>query len=736
MSQKQVIKNTDELVAIFHKCHNILRNNEGIVGLKALTEFSDLLFLKLLEPMIESEEIKLPKYCKFSEFSKMPEEEMYEHIKNKVWQQLWKLIPDVYHGNYLEIKYPHTLKEIINVLDSVDFDHTATDIKGSAYEHFISRELVGKTLGQFFTPRQVVNEMIEYVKPKINKDGTSETIYDPACGTGGFLVQAFNYLKKQKGVDLKWIQKNAVHGSEINSDTVRICKLNMLCAGDGRSNIVKRDSLRYCPEETYDIVLANPPFGIKGIKFDMLGVKYPIESNTAEFLFLENIVKVMKKGGRAAVIIPDGVLFKTGVGTKLREWFLKEVKLERVVSLSQGTFDYAGVKTAILYFSKPEKEIKEGKFQTEKVEFGVFGEKETVVISLKELSKKEYVLIPKMYSSDKEQFPNVAVSKKQKIGDLIDYLKTPTTRNFDNIPQGSIPMISCSVHKNYSNYSDYSGEYIFVGSRGNGIGDAVHYVKGNFSVGTSVFTFKSKDEKILKTKFLYYTLLKNKNLIKEKVTGAAIPMISKGQFDLIEIDYPSIPEQEEFVEKMDFIHEQLNKSKVVVVENIQKEIEIIVKSFRGQKVKLSDLVDIKGGRLESKYAKEDGQYPFFVCGAEVLKIDKADYDQEAVLLAGTGEVYAFYYNGKFNARQKVHILTKKKDSPVEIDMKLLYYIINNNLDYFRARQQGATMKNVDQDNVMGFEFNLPEDPKKSLEQLQHKTQIIELIKKDLMNNDN
>lgn len=744
---KKVVKSTDELAQVFHRCHNILRDQEGIVGMKALNIVGDLLFLKLLEPLIEKKEVNLSEGCKFSTFSNMPEEDMMEHLKKVVWKELWAndKTKSVYNGRAFEIKFPHTLKDIVVALDSVDFDHTSSDIKGAAYEHFISKELIGKTLGQFFTPRSVVNSMVEKLNPKIKKDGTSETVYDPACGTGGFLIQAFKHLKEQKGANLDWIRKNAIHGGEREPDTVRICKLNMMLAGDGSSTIVNRDSLMYCPEEMYDIVLANPPFGIKGIKFDKLGINYPIESNTAEFLFLENIVKVLKKGGRAAVVLPEGVLFKTGIGTKLREWFLQEVDLEQIVSLASGTFDYAGVKTSILYFTKPAIKPK-GKFATKEIEFIDFGQVSGTKIKIKDIVKNEFILDLKTYTRDK--IVNKSISKNSnamKISDIFT-IETGTFASGDMNNKGPYPFYSAKVNSPVGTHDEYSYDFpeYFVliksgGSKTNLYGENVglakaFYIKGKAAVTNHCWVLnpnKNTDKYIVK--YLLYAL-KNirKNICDLAKFTTGLGFISKKDFENLLIELPSIPEQQQYVEKMDFIHEKLNKSKVVVVENIQKEIEILVKSFRGQRVKLSDLVDIKGGRLESKYAKENGEYPFFVCGAEPLKIDKADYDQEAVLLAGTGEVYAFYYNGKFNARQKVHILTKKKEASVDISMKLLYYIINNNLDYFRDRQQGATMKNVDQENVMSFEFNLPEDPVKALEKLEQKTKIIELIQKDLM----
>lgn len=162
---------------------------------------------------------------------------------------------------------------------------------------------------------------------------------------------------------------------------------------------------------------------------------------------------------------------------------------------------------------------------------------------------------------------------------------------------------------------------------------------------------------------------------------------------------------------------------------------------KGEKTKLSEIVSIKGGKLETQRAKKNGKYPFYICSKEPLRIDFADYNQEAVLVAGTGAVYSFYVNGKFNARQKVHILSKKEN--IKIEMKLLYYIINNNLDYFRNNQAGGALKNIDQEGVLNFEFSIPENPDKILKIAENlekdiensvlKIKKLELLKKGLLN---
>lgn len=744
---KKVATSTDELALVFHRCHNILRDQEGIVGMKALNIVGDLLFLKLLEPLIEKKELKLSDDCRFSTFANMSDEDMMEHIKKVVWKELWAKMPTVYNGRAFEIKYPHTLKDIVLALETVDFDHTSNDIKGAAYEHFISKELIGKTLGQFFTPRNVVNSMVEELNPKVKADGTSETIYDPACGTGGFLVQAFKHLKAQKGANLDWIRKNAIHGGEREPDTVRICKLNMMLAGDGNSTIVNRDSLMYCPEETYDIVLANPPFGIKGIKFEKLGINYPVESNTAEFLFLENIVKVLKRGGRAAVVLPEGVLFKTGVGTKLREWFLKEVKLEKVVSLASGTFDYAGVKTAILYFTKPEKSVEEGKFATDKVEFSVFGEKEKTKISIKELIKKNFILIAKQYQQNQEV-------KKEKaegfwnLSDVVD-IEFGTRIVKKNSKRGEYPVYGGGDASFDTDQYNRDGETIVV-ARFALSKECVRLVKGKFFLNDSGMSVKSKNEEIMRTKYLGYWLLQNQDKVYDTSRGAAQRNVDQELFAEIKIPKMDLVDQNSYIEKMDFIYEQLNKSKVVVVENIQKEMEITLKdsiSKNKQDVKhfkLKDLCKYQNGGALSGTETQPGLKIVRIQNLTNLEkqfnyIKESEVDPKYIinngdfLFAWSGTIDFFeWHRGKAALNQ--HIFKLYSFTENEVIPKYLFYFLKYHVEQIRELAHGATMKHITKGNVDEIDVFLPSKPEqeKTLKLLEKKAKIIELIEQDLM----
>ena len=226
---------------------------------------------------------------------------------------------------------------------------------GGAFEYFLKASVtVGNDLGEYFTPRHIINLMINLVDPKIG-----ETIYDPACGTGGFLIAAFEKLErkisKNDKENLKKLRESILYGREISS-TSKIAKMNMILHGDGHNNIQQIDSLSQPKKEKVQIALANIPYSQE----TEYGHLYPIETNNADVIFILHILDSLKPDGRAAVIVPQGFLFRGGVVEKARKHLLDNASIKAIISLPSGVFKpYTGVSTAIIYFEKgmPTKKI-------------------------------------------------------------------------------------------------------------------------------------------------------------------------------------------------------------------------------------------------------------------------------------------------------------------------------------------------------------------------------------------
>ena len=345
----------EDLLAIFKKTNNLLREEGLRDGYERFSVFAEILFLKLVD---ESEKLSEhrglartieEKFC-WSDFTapnKYKDDELLLFIQDSVWPRLRQRYGDIFNS-HLDIRNSPTLREIIELIDPINFVATDTDIKGDAFEYFLKSVTNGnKDLGEYFTPRHIVRTMVHMVKPMFG-----ETIYDPFCGTGGFLLEAFKYLSLRvdttKPDILKLVREQTVFGREITS-TARITKMNMILFGDGHSNIEQIDSLANPVSEKYDIVLSNIPYSQK----TKYGGYYDIPTRNADSVCIQHIWKSLRPSGRAAVIVPETFLYDGGKVGQTRELIVKGSSQLSIVSLPRGVFmPYTPTKTNIIYFKK------------------------------------------------------------------------------------------------------------------------------------------------------------------------------------------------------------------------------------------------------------------------------------------------------------------------------------------------------------------------------------------------
>jgi len=358
LSAPKGIKYTrDELLGIFKTTNNLLRDEGLRFGYERFSVFAEILFLKLLD---ESERLNEhrgisrkidEKYC-WSYFTKKYEhnvEELYTFVHDSVWPRIRDQYGEIF-SPLLAIRNPFTLREIVKTIDPINFLATDTDVKGDAFEYFLKSVTHGnKDLGEYFTPRHIVRTMVNLVKPIFG-----ETIYDPFCGTGGFLLEAFKYLSLRVDIKnptiLKALKERTVFGREFTS-TARIARMNMILFEDGHSNINQIDSLANPVDQLYDIVLSNIPYS-QETKF---GSYYNIPTKNADSVCLQHIWQALKPDGRAAVIVPETFLYKDGVIGKTREMIMRSAKSVSIISLPRGVFmPYTPTKTNIIYFRKGE----------------------------------------------------------------------------------------------------------------------------------------------------------------------------------------------------------------------------------------------------------------------------------------------------------------------------------------------------------------------------------------------
>jgi type I restriction enzyme M protein len=366
--------NPSTLVAkLWSYCH-VLRD-EGVPVIAYNEQITQLLFLKMVhertqapfnQPSPVPDDLDWPSLLKRDGVEL---EQHYWHILSELGKKTG-VLGQIFRKATNHIQNPARLKQlIVELINEETWSNLDADVKGDAYEGLLQRgaEDTKSGAGQYFTPRVLIDRMVEVTRP-----APGETTCDPAAGTAGFLLAVHEYVKdnyKLNRNQLMYLRDESLTGHELVDATARLAAMNLLMHGvgtpDGESRIVVGDSLRNPTGERYDIVLANPPFGTKS------SVTYVTEdgavsretetvtrddfwatTSNKQLNFLQHIVTILKPGGRAAVVLPDNVLFEGGPGETIRRQLLHTCDLHTILRLPTGIFYAQGVKANVLFFTK------------------------------------------------------------------------------------------------------------------------------------------------------------------------------------------------------------------------------------------------------------------------------------------------------------------------------------------------------------------------------------------------
>jgi len=607
-----------QLAKTFVYCLNILRDNEHLTGDKALRTLAHLLDLRLLEPKLEeigidtydynfegypSDKIDLHKktLLKLTRFSNIAKEKETNipHIMKYVWNDILSAHPVTKHiflkDNGFDIQNQSSYKKIIDRLITHNFEEMDEDILGEVYEEVIKDVMIGKVLGQFFTPPSIKKIMIDMVKPQLNDDGTIETIFDPAMGTGGFLITSLRSIMQQsrdKSIDLDWdfIIKHGIGGREAEPDTFQLAISNMLISsGHLFTSLEKGDSIRNPIKNKYDIVLANPPFGIDGLIYDEIldelrNEYMPIKTNCAVGLFLQAIIYMLNTNGRCAIVLPNGkeMWSKTSKDMiHIRELLMKTCEIIEIYYLPENTFTHTSVDTCILHFVKRKSasdilEITERnnknyyKFKkthcTTKIRF----QKNDIVIDvpIEEICSNHYSLDFQEYMKDKEEIKEGV--KFVSLGEICEIIPGKKQRSKDGLKTGLYPLFYCSILGHlYLDTYDYEGEGIII-NKTNGSGKAmVYYGSSKYNVGETTIHFKTKNNVL--TKYVYYYLKYNIPKLERYYKGANQKSITENDLFKIRIPIPSLDAQKKIVSKCEYLDDKNKKLELDIQENIKKQ---------------------------------------------------------------------------------------------------------------------------------------------------------------------
>ena len=338
---------------------------QGIGFTDYITQLTYLLFLKMDDENVKlfGDDSAIPEGCRWSDLIDLDGLDLIEQYEKtlKELSEQSNLIGTIYTKAQNKIDKPVYLKKVITMINEEQWLVMDGDVKGAIYESILEKNGQDKKsgAGQYFTPRSLISTMVDVTRPQIG-----ETVCDPACGTGGFLLAAYDYMKGQSSDKEKrdFLREKALHGYDNTALVVTLASMNLYLHGIGtdRSPILCQDSLEKSPSVLVDVILANPPFGTRPSgSVEINRDDFYVETKNNQLNFLQHMMVMLKNGGRAAVVLPDNVLFEGGAGEVIRKKLLTEFNLHTILRLPTGIFYAQGVKANVLFFSKgtPTKDI-------------------------------------------------------------------------------------------------------------------------------------------------------------------------------------------------------------------------------------------------------------------------------------------------------------------------------------------------------------------------------------------
>ena len=805
--------NKGVLINIFKNCLDILRDNEGLTGDKALRNLSYFLILKLIEPHlgkeididnygydfshieddnIEMHKTKLLQIVRFSNLANEKEDNISANMKY-LWEDILSKHPSTKNiflkDKGFDIQRQTTYKNLIIKINTLP--ETEYDILGDAYEEVIQSIMTGKVLGQFFTPPSVKHMMVKLINPQIYPDGKIDSCCDPTMGTGGFLITYLKNILEQaavKNIKLDWdfIKTEGLYGKELEPDTYQLAVSNMfITSGQMFDKLDRGDSIRVPISRKFDNILANPPFGIKGLKYDdynsLLKDKYtPIKTDNAVSLFIQAIIYMLKINGKCAVVLPDGQdLFSKSNKTlvAIREYLMKTCDLKEIIYLPSGIFTYTSIKTCVFYFvkkrecddvletkiniSKTQKETgRDYKFskthQTTTVKFYDYNPYENVKnllveVPIEKIASNSYSLNYAEYMKDEteeEQYEEGVVVKR--LGEVCNFLpKSKRNAKYGN-KEGLYPFFKSSTKvDSYIDEPDYEEESLIIGDGGE---PNINYgIK--FSTSDHCYILQNKNKLLLNIKYAYYYLYHNLDMMKQLYTGVAIKNISKTNIEGIKIPIPSLERQQEIVKYLDFIYEKANKTSNEKIAELKQLNEFCLnnqKIFGENVVKtLGEVCDkICSGKFNSKDCKISGKYPFYTNKAinpEGYTDDFCfDYEKYFIIIKdggagdkkygehiGLGKV--FKVNGKSAGTSHQYALIPKKDFNYDYLYQYLKFIKNDIMDLAHYTTGLGCIKKGD---IESLKIPIPslERQQEIVEYCEYNDILIKQLEKEIENN--
>ena len=755
----EITDQTSVVLKLVDALHNILRK-DAIVGIEAYHDINKLLFLRFIQPHLSttlSTLVDPTMYKDVEDFN----ESILEYLKNplllckatesefeEVTKILYKrilnthpLTKEIFKKNDYFRATPKTIRTcltlIIKDLKNCEFDKMNSDIKGVIYEHFLNGYAnTGKEFGQFFTPRPLIR-LILSLNEELFEDFEEKkisSIYDPCMGTAGFLTEAYKYLATKNIANIN------LYGTELDPKAYMSGIMNVLLTTGSAHNLECKNSLSNNTYVQFDCIVTNPPFGIKGIKYDEVlknsEVKaianeskkskpmsypmkelYPIKTNDICALFLQHCIEKLNYYGICNIVLPDGQIINSKPNVKLRKHLIEECDLKAVLSIPGGTFTHAAVSTVVLFFSKYKtKRTNEVKFYEAVNDCKEF--KLLCTVEYDQIAANTYILNYKHYMPQEERNISRAAELKP-LGEICELIKGKhSSTHTVTVENGNIKFITLAfVEKwQYVTEYDFDDEAVFIGYTSSGRLWPLHYYSGKYKYCNLLYKLKHTNE--IKTKYLYYYLLsKVRDRIQENyIKGAANKSLDTCLFKNIQIPVPSLEVQEEIIANCEIMEESKRLS-LTQIENTKKIIEIynrrqIKPMFDDEKVEtklFGEIIEFlpKRGTYKSadgKEQSEENKYRFYTCASEHKYIDTALYTDDLYLIINRNGNADIRMDTEFSA-EKDHIYVCKTGNHTLTNY--VYYYLSSNLDLISDKMIGMGIKGTSKEKLNALKIPVP-----------------------------
>jgi len=611
-----------------------------------------------------------------------------------------------------DMKDPISHYQILEILNKVNVDNVELhmDVLGYVYEdHLKNGSSNARDLGQFFTDRTVCDYMVKLCNPTCKRKGVPESVCDPSMGTGGFLTAYMKHFNNS----VNWKnQQKQIHGWDHDNKVTGFARLNLFMESKGIpfDNLYCEDSLKNGIRTSYDIILANMPFGLKGLKFADCHEsvkKLKIDGTKSEPLFLQLMMSSMNDGGRCAVVVPDGVLVnnsKQHNGT--RKYLIENFNLKRVIKITGKIFTNTGIRPSILFFEK--------NGHTETVEFWEIEKntddtiKETLIISVPRSKFDDACSLDMRRYQEISVVANTGGYPMVKLEELCTHNNGKTLYGSSKVEDGEFPVMGGGMDYigRYSNYNR-EGINITISKSGASAGFVkLHDTK--FWAG-DCFTITPINT-LLDIKYLYYYLKLNSYITTSKITGSTIPHCKWDDISNQLIPLPPLSIQQEIVTALDLIYNNAATAKATAA-SVKSQMAAVVRSVgaRGfERKKLGDFVDIECGDYITKTSEKPGEYPVYGGGSASYHIDRFNREPTCVINKdGMSASCVQMVNRKFFLNHHGWTLKLKSNDVLE---RFLHWQLYFRADEIFSLATGSCQKGLTQKEFTHFMIYTPSLP--------------------------